>query len=140
MVALLDRLRTRQAFRWEFTERRALPRIPVCMPVRLRIGRALYEGHAHDVSAGGVSIQVVEQSPTRAAPEPSLARNDRGALELFIDESHLAIRVRIARVQRRRGQTYLGLALDDPDEAVRLAKVLAEHEYCSLVPVPPMSE
>jgi hypothetical protein len=43
MTALLDRFRTRQAFRWEFTERRALPRIPVGMPVRLRIGPALYE-------------------------------------------------------------------------------------------------
>jgi PilZ domain len=110
-------------------ERRCTTRMPLRFAVRLRVGTELYEGHSSDVDAHGACIQVVEQSLTQHTTAPRLHSDDRGALELFIGESDIVVRIRIARIQRRRGHVYLGLAMDDPGEAVRLAQVLAQHGY-----------
>jgi PilZ domain len=131
-MAILRRLhlsRRRQDFSWEFKERRLAPRLPLRLPVRLRLGPEVYDGHSSDVAAGGMAVQVIEQPPAHQAAERKLYSDDRGALELFLGDSQIAVRVRIARVQRNHGQAYVGLIIDDPREAERLVKSLADHGY-----------
>jgi hypothetical protein len=134
-LAILGRLRLpgrKPAFSWEFKEQRRAPRLPLRVPVRLRIGLEIFDGHSHDICSGGAGVQVVEPQPAwHTTPPPKLNSDDRGALELFLNDSKIAVRVRITRVQRSRGQAHVGLAIDDPREADRLVNLLVDHGYAA---------
>lgn len=107
-------------------DRRQAARRPLNLPMRLRMGAGIFSGHARDISAGGIGVLLMPgvEDPVL---HHTLAEHERGAVELFLGDIRLVVRVRIAHVRLNPDAVQLGAAIDTLEEAHRL---IARLEAC----------
>jgi PilZ domain-containing protein len=108
-------------------DRRQTRRHALDFPLRLRLGAALFPGHASNLSVGGGGLRLLPGPDARSALGQALASHERGALELLLGDLRFVARVRIAHVMSSRDGLHVGVAFDNSQEAERLIRWLKAH-------------
>jgi hypothetical protein len=101
-------------------ERRMTPRIPLDLPICLRLGVKQYSGYSRNLGVGGVSLRLDYSTISETAPITAILTSERGALELLVGDIRFVVGVRVAHVLCRHTDEHVGLAIEDKLDAERL--------------------
>ena len=104
----------------EHGDRRTTPRIPLDLPIRLRLGINQYSGYSRNLSVGGVSLRLDSSTTRQTSPTTAISTFERGALELLVGDIRFVVGVRVAHVSCRHTDGHVGLVIEDALDAQRL--------------------